>query len=333
MLTMLNAQTQDQDLGPIVAEAERTLETLRQVRAEVGRVIIGQDQVIEQALCAILAGGHGLLVGVPGVAKTKLVQCLGVVLGLSSKRVQFTPDLLPSDILGSEILDESAEGQRAFRFVPGPVFCQLLMADEINRASPRTQSALLQAMQEGQVTVAGHTYQLPQPYHVLATQNPVEQEGTYPLPEAQLDRFLLHIDIGFPSREAERQILLSTTGIDEPEPSPVLSPASLLAAQRLVREIPTPDHVLTAVLDLVRAARPGPERPELLWGAGPRAAQALLMTARARALLNGRFAPVLEDVLALAVPALKHRLAIAYGARADGLTPEGLIQQLCGRLG
>src|ERR671916_2974481 len=265
----------------IVRNAEATLETVGRARDAIQAVIFGQEKVVNLALVTILAGGHGLLVGVPGLAKTKLVETLGIVLGLDARRVQFTPDLMPSDILGSEVLDESADRRRSFRFVRGPIFAQLLMADEINRASPRTQSALLQAMQEHHVSVGGQRYDLPKPFHVLATQNPIEQEGTYPLPEAQLDRFLLQIDVGYPDRSAERSILMETTGSNDHRAAAVMESSELEAAQRLVRRLPVGESVVEAILDLVRSARPGEGRPEitdrLLLGPGPRASQALML--------------------------------------------------------
>ncbi|MDP4001955.1 MoxR family ATPase [Methylobacterium sp. NEAU K] len=320
----------------IVATAESCLAAVGQARDAIHGVIFGQEKVVDLALVTILAGGHGLLVGLPGLAKTKLVETLGTVLGLDARRVQFTPDLMPSDILGTEILEEDAERRRAFRFVQGPVFTQLLMADEINRASPRTQSALLQAMQEGHVSVAGARHDLPRPFHVLATQNPIEQEGTYPLPEAQLDRFLLEIDVGYPDRAAERRILIETTGVEEVRPRAVMSTDQLLTAQRLVRRLPVGEAVVEAILDLVRAARPdGGDKlvkDKLLWGPGPRASQALTLAARARALIEGRVAPSVADVKALAEPVLKHRMALSYTARADGETIEGLIGKLAEKL-
>ncbi|MFD1333615.1 AAA family ATPase [Methylopila musalis] len=306
-------------------------------RAAIGQVIFGQEQVVDHALLTILCGGHALLVGVPGLAKTKLVEALGTVLGLDARRVQFTPDLMPSDILGSEVLEEDEHGRRSFRFLSGPVFAQLLMADEINRASPRTQSALLQAMQEYHVTVAGHRHDLPRPFHVLATQNPLEQEGTYPLPEAQLDRFLMQIDVGYPDREAERRILLATTGADEARPKAAMTSDDLLAAQRLVRRLPVGESVVDAILDLVRSARPETAEKSvasrIAWGPGPRASQSLMLAVRARALLDGRFAPSIDDVAALAEPILKHRMALTFSARADGDTLDGVVAKLVERLG
>jgi MoxR-like ATPase len=300
-----------------IAEADAAFARLEAVRAAVARVIFGQEAAVEAALVTLLSGGHGLIVGVPGLAKTKLVETLAVVLGLSERRIQFTPDLMPSDILGSEVLDQAADGSRSFRFIRGPVFAQLVMADEINRASPRTQSALLQAMQEHHVTVAGLRHDLPAPFHVLATQNPLEQEGTYPLPEAQLDRFLLQIDLDYPDRDTERRILIETTGRDEATAERLLDDGELQRLQALVRRLPVGERVVEAILDLVRAARPGADTSgDIAWGPGPRAAQSLMLAVRARALLTGRYAPSLDDVAALAVPVLKHRMALTFEARA-----------------
>jgi len=316
-----------------VALAERTAATLARVRDGVAKVIFGQNDVIEQTLVTLLAGGHGLLIGVPGLAKTRLVETLGIVLGLDWKRIQFTPDLMPADIIGSEVLEEDG-GKRSFRFLKGPVFTQLLMADEINRASPRTQSALLQAMQERQVTVAGARYDLPEPFHVLATQNPLEQEGTYPLPEAQLDRFLLQIDVGYPDKDAEKRMLLATTFGEEAAPERVCTPPELMEAQRIVRHIPVGEKVVDAILRLVRSARPDAEgardiRESISWGPGPRASQAFMLAVRARALLDGRLAPSTDDVVALAHPVLRHRMALSFSARAEGLTIAHVIDRLC----
>ena len=319
----------------IVRAAESIGANVAAARTAIGEVIYGQERVVDHALLTVLSGGHALLVGVPGLAKTKLVDTMGTVLGLDARRVQFTPDLMPSDILGSEVLEEGIGGRRSFRFLRGPVFAQLLMADEINRASPRTQSALLQAMQEYHVTVAGERHDLPRPFHVLATQNPLEQEGTYPLPEAQLDRFLMQIDIGYPDRVAERRILLETTGAEETKPRAAMTADDLMTAQRLVRRLPVGDSVVNAILDLVRSARPGGEDPEtakIAWGPGPRASQALTLAVRARALLDGRFAPSIEDVAALAEPVLKHRMALTFAARADGDTVESVVARLVQRL-
>jgi MoxR-like ATPase len=320
----------------VAKTAETTAEYLKKARESIGSVIFGQEAVIENTLITVLCGGHGLLVGVPGLAKTKLVETLGTVLGLDARRVQFTPDLMPSDILGTEILEELSPGKRAFRFIKGPIFAQLLMADEINRASPRTQSALLQAMQEGFVTINGERHDLPQPFHVLATQNPVEQEGTYPLPEAQLDRFLMQIDVDYPSLEAERRMLVETTGVSTARAHHVMSGADIQAAQRLVRHLPVGEQVVEAILRLVRLARPGEKDglgDRVAWGPGPRASQALSLAARARALVEGRLSPSVEDVIALAEPVLKHRMALSFAARAEGDTISGLIASLTQKIG
>jgi MoxR-like ATPase len=324
----------DADALAALADIERLGGQLQAARAAIGRVIYGQQHVIDQTLVALLSGGHLLLIGVPGLAKTKLVETLGIVLGMESKRIQFTPDLMPADILGSEVLEESDGGRRSFRFIQGPVFAQLLMADEINRASPRTQSALLQAMQERHVTIAGQRYDLPAPFHVLATQNPLEHEGTYPLPEAQLDRFLLQIDVTYPDEDAERRMLVATTFGEETPPHAICTPADLMEAQQLVRRLPVGEKVVDAVLRLVRAARPdqggATEFRELIsWGPGPRASQAFMLAIRAKALIEGRFAPSVDDVEALAHPILRHRMALNFTARAEGTTLADVIARLC----
>ncbi len=321
----------------IVRAAESTAAHVRAAKATIGEVIFGQDVVVERALVTVLSGGHALLVGVPGLAKTKLVDTMGVALGLDARRVQFTPDLMPSDILGSEVLEEGMGGKRTFRFIQGPVFAQLLMADEINRASPRTQSALLQAMQEQHVTIAGARHDLPKPFHVLATQNPLEQEGTYPLPEAQLDRFLMEIDVDYPDLESERKILFDTTGAEDTKAKAAMTAEELIAAQRLVRRLPVGESVVEAILKLVRSARPDSEAGDIsksiAWGPGPRASQSLMLAVRARALLDGRFAPSVDDVLELAEPVLKHRMALTFAARAEGETVGNVIAQLKARIG
>jgi MoxR-like ATPase len=321
----------------IIRAAESSAAHIRAARSAIGAVIFGQEHVIDSALVTVLSGGHALLVGVPGLAKTKLVETMGTALGLDARRIQFTPDLMPSDILGAEVLEEGAGGSRSFRFISGPVFAQLLMADEINRASPRTQSALLQAMQEQHITVAGARHDLPRPFHVLATQNPLEQEGTYPLPEAQLDRFLMEIDVDYPDRVAERRILFETTGAEEARPSAAMTADDLLAAQRLVRRLPVGESVVEAILSLVRSARPGPDAGDIgkliAWGPGPRASQALMLAVRARALLQGRYAPSIDDVAELAEPVLKHRMALTFAARAEGETIQAVIARLKARLG
>ncbi|WP_407647759.1 AAA family ATPase [Halovulum marinum] len=313
---------------------EATAASLVRARDMLARRVIGQEKVVDLTLNALLCGGHALLVGAPGLAKTRLVEALGTVMGLHANRVQFTPDLMPSDILGAEVLETGADGSRTFKFIEGPVFCQLLMADEINRASPRTQSALLQAMQEKRVTIAGAERVLDKPFHVLATQNPIEQEGTYPLPEAQLDRFLLQIDVGYPDRAAERDILLATTGTEDAVAEQVFDAAGLLTAQALIRRMPVGEQVVDRILDLVRAARPGTDdtsalvKDEIAWGPGPRAAQALMLTVRARALMDGRLAPSVDDVAALAHPILVHRMALTFAARAAGRTLDDVIAAL-----
>src|SRR6267154_5197673 len=302
----------------IVRAAETTAKHVSAAKEAIGAVIFGADKVIEQALITVLCGGHALLIGLPGLGKTKLVDTMGTVLGLDARRIQFTPDLMPSDILGTEVLEETTAGRRNFRFIPGPIFAQLLLADEINRASPRTQSALLQAMQEQHVTVAGTRHDLPKPFHVLATQNPLEQEGTYPLPEAQLDRFLMEVDVDYPDRDAERRILFETTGAEETLAKAAMTADILTTAQRLVRRLPVGDSVVEAILSLVRAARPNPDGDGdklIAWGPGPRASQSLMLAVRARALLDGRLAPSIDDVLDLAEPVLKHRMALTFSAR------------------
>lgn len=322
----------------LIAQIEALTEKLGEAKQSITGRFVGQEQVVDLALTALLCGGHGLLIGLPGLGKTRLVETLGTVMGLHGNRVQFTPDLMPADILGSEVLDTAPDGSRAFRFIEGPIFCQLLMADEINRASPRTQSALLQAMQEKTVTVAGQDRALGQPFHVLATQNPIEQEGTYPLPEAQLDRFLVQIDVAYPDRATERDILIATTGVEDGAVRPVFSTEDLLAAQNLLRRMPVGDSVVELILDLVRAFRPHepeatqPVRESVAWGPGPRAAQALMLTVRARALLDGRLAPSAEDVLAMARPVLSHRMALNFAARARGESLQGLIDATAGQL-
>ncbi|MCG7521136.1 MoxR family ATPase [Ruegeria sp. Ofav3-42] len=316
----------------LVSEIEALETKLQEAKASITRRFIGQERVVDLTLTALLCGGHALLIGLPGLGKTRLVETLSTVMGLQGNRIQFTPDLMPADILGSEVLDTAEDGSRHFRFIPGPIFCELLMADEINRASPRTQSALLQAMQERTVTVAGEDRALDEPFHVLATQNPIEQEGTYPLPEAQLDRFLVQIDVEYPDRQTERDILLATTGVEEDAAHQIFTREELLAAQVLLRRMPVGDSVVELILDLVRAFRPEEagvsERvaETVAWGPGPRAAQALMMTVRARAMLQGRLAPNAEDVLDMARPVLSHRMALNFAARARGDSLADLIE-------
>lgn len=322
----------------LVNRIEETGHKIQKVREATTNVIFGQERIIDLALITVLSGGHALLIGVPGLAKTSLVETLGTVLGLENKRIQFTPDLMPSDIVGSEVLEDSTSGKRSFRFIKGPIFTQLLMADEINRASPKTQSALLQAMQEHHVTVAGVRHDVPRPFHVLATQNPLEQEGTYPLPEAQLDRFLLQIDVSYPDAAAERRMLFATTGVEERELKTILSGDELMMAQRLVRQLPVGDQVVDAILKLVRSARPGTgidtELEDMIaWGPGPRASQALMLAVRAKAMMDGRLAPSVDDVIELAEPVLKHRMALTFAARAEGVEIGDMVAKLVEPLG
>ena len=318
----------------LVTDIEALGEKLAQARASIAQRFIGQDTVVDLTLAALLCGGHALLIGLPGLGKTRLVDTLSTVMGLKGNRIQFTPDLMPADILGSEVLETAADGTRSFRFIEGPVFCQLLMADEINRASPRTQSALLQAMQEKEVTIAGQHRPLGVPFHVLATQNPLEQEGTYPLPEAQLDRFLVQIDVPYPDRNTERDILMATTGVNEAASTAVFTTDELLAAQTLLRRMPVGEAVVEMILDLVRACRPDDEtapdvvRNSVSWGPGPRAAQALMLTVRAEALLQGRLVPSAEDVRRMAAPVLSHRMALSFAARARGESLASVIDQV-----
>ena len=306
---------------------------LKKARESIETVIFGQKRVVDLCLTSILSGGHFLLMGLPGLGKTKLVDTLGTVLGLDARRVQCTPDLMPADILGSEILSTAADGSKSFSFLKGPVFSQLLMADEINRASPRTQSALLQAMQEYQVSVGGTTYDLPRPFHVMATQNPLEQEGTYPLPEAQLDRFMLQINIGYPEGADERRMMLATTGVAEEKATPVFTADEIIAAQKIIRQLPIGQKVVDGILTLVQSGRP--EQTEIAdvkkfvnWGPGPRAAQTFMLAARAHALLDGRFTPSMDDVLDLAPAVLRHRMALHFAARAEGKTLDDIMEAM-----
>ncbi len=308
------------------------------LRAELGRAVVGQDAVVDEVLTAFFAGGHCLLRGVPGLAKTLLIKSLAQAVHLKFSRIQFTPDLMPSDIIGTEVIEEDrASGRREIRFVPGPVFANVILADEINRTPPKTQAALLEAMQEYQVTVNGVRYELQRPLFVLATQNPIEQEGTYPLPEAQLDRFMFNVVIDYPSAAEEHRILTATTGSDEPAIAPVADAGDLEAVRHLVREIPAASNVIDYALRIVRATRPAGDaddhvpsivRQWVKWGAGPRAGQALVIGAKARALVDGRPAASLEDVRAVALPVLRHRVLLNFQAEADGVDPDQLIGQL-----
>ena len=320
----------------LVADIEILGTKLQEARGSIAQRFIGQDRVVDLTLTALICGGHAVLIGLPGMGKTMLVDTLSTVMGLKGNRIQFTPDLMPADILGSEILETSNDGSRSFRFLEGPVFCQLLMADEINRASPRTQSALLQAMQEKEVTIAGEHRPLGVPFHVLATQNPIEQEGTYPLPEAQLDRFLVQIDVPYPTRDTERDILMATTGTAQAEATPVFTADDLLDAQTLLRRMPVGDAIVDMILNLVRACRPEDETaPDFIaqnvsWGPGPRASQALMLAVRASALLDGRLAPSADDVRAMAGPVLQHRMALSFAARARGENLTSIIDRAAG---
>jgi MoxR-like ATPase len=305
-----------------------------QMLDQLRRVVVGQSEVIEQILAAVFTRGHCLLIGVPGLAKTLMVSSISQILDVAFKRIQFTPDLMPSDITGTTVLDESEAGRREFRFVRGPLFANIVLADEINRTPPKTQAALLQAMQERQVTAGQETYNLPDPFFVIATQNPIEQEGTYPLPEAQLDRFMFLVDVGYPTAEEEVQIVKSTTGGAQPKLEKILSPERILALQELVRRVPVPDHVVRYAVELVRNTRPKePGVPDFVaknvsWGAGPRASQYLVLAAKARAILNGRFVATVEDVRALARPVLRHRVLPNFTAESEGITSVKLVDQL-----
>jgi MoxR-like ATPase len=307
-------------------------EAYGKLRSEIGQVIVGQERVIEELLTALFVGGHCLLVGVPGLAKTLLVSTVARSLGLKFSRIQFTPDLMPSDITGTEVLEEDpATRRRVFRFIEGPVFANVVLADEINRTPPKTQSALLQAMQEYQVTAGGNTYQLERPFFVLATQNPIELEGTYPLPEAQLDRFMFNIRVDYPSDEEEFRIIDTTTSRELATPGPVLAGDEIVAIQRLVRSVPVSEGVLRYAVRLIRASRDGalPEIGQYLsWGAGPRAGQYLILGAKARAIMAGRTTPGVDDVRAVAPPVLRHRLVTNFHAEADGVTTDDLVGRL-----
>ena len=315
------------------ADIQATLNQLGELRAAIAKAIVGQDAVVEQLLIGLLAGGHCLLEGVPGLGKTLLVRSLGQALALSFRRIQFTPDLMPSDILGTEILEEDhGTGKRHFKFQPGPVFTNLLLADELNRTPPKTQAALLEAMQEHTVSYAGVTHALPEPFFVLATQNPLEQAGTYPLPEAQLDRFLLHIRVDYPSESEERDILMHTTGSGSSRVPTVMAGEAVLGLQNLVREVHISADMLAWINRLVRASRPQSETPGIgqwvKWGAGPRAGQALVLSAKARALIHGRFAVTEADVRALAAPVLRHRLLLTFMAEAEQKSADDVVALL-----
>lgn len=313
-----------------VAAVENLVKKYKDLKKEVGKVIVGQHEAIDHVLLSVLCGGHSLLVGVPGLAKTLLVNTIAKTLGLDFKRIQFTPDLMPSDIIGSEILDED----RHFKFIKGPIFANIILADEINRTPPKTQAALLEAMQEKSVTVAGHQYKLEAPFFVLATQNPIEQEGTYPLPEAQLDRFMFSIHLDYPTFEEEIEVVKSTTN-DELHPvKPIFTAEEINAIQHLIRRVPVADNVIEYAVSLVSKTRPGSDRAAQIvndyidWGAGPRASQNLILAAKGHAIINGKFSPDIENVQAVANAILRHRIVKNYKAEAEGITEEHLIKTL-----
>ena len=318
-------------------EFQKNNKKIQLARKEINKLVFGQDKVIDQIIITLLSGGHALIVGLPGLAKTRIVNFLGIILGLDSKRIQFTPDLMPNDILGTEILDETLKESNFFRFLKGPVFSQLLLADEINRASPRTQSALLQSMQEKKVTVAGKNYNLPSPFHVLATQNPIDQEGTYPLPEAQLDRFLMNINISYPDLEAEKEILILSTKDLEKEPENIINFKDLIKCQLIIKNLPIGESIFNYILEIITNSRPETTKiksikDNILWGPSPRASLSLLAACKAKAFLNKRFSPSLMDVKDLVLPILKHRMNLNISAKADGVIIEDLLQDLLDRI-
>jgi MoxR-like ATPase len=321
------------DSSVALASAEKVAEGRERILGELRKVIVGQDEVVEQVLIALFTGGHCLITGVPGLAKTLLIKTLADILDLDFKRIQFTPDLMPSDITGTEILDEE-EGTRRLRFVKGPIFAQIILADEINRTPPKTQAALLEAMQEHSVTVGGKTYPLEEPFFVLATQNPIEQEGTYPLPEAQKDRFMFLVKVDYPQRDEEREIVSRTTGAHSAKMDGVINGAEIMACQETVRKVLVPDHVMDFVLDVVRKTRPkDPGVPAFVkelveWGAGPRACQQWVLGGKVRAVLQGRFHVTLDDMVALATPVLRHRIVPTFNAEAEGITVDEIIQKI-----
>jgi MoxR-like ATPase len=330
MTTTREATFADRDVELLA----RTAEVAEAMRRQVGQRIVGQNEVVEELLIALLANGHALLVGVPGLAKTLLVQTLAEALDLQFSRIQFTPDLMPTDITGTEVIEEDrTTGRRIFRFVKGPIFANVVLADEINRTPPKTQAALLEAMQERAVTAAGETYPLPPPFFVLATQNPIEQEGTYPLPEAQLDRFMLELPIYYPSKQEEEEVAMRTTGEEEPKVEPVIDAAELIDLQKLVRRVPAPPSLVSFAVRLARSTRPSPEASSVSmryvsWGAGPRASQYLVLGAKARAASRGAAIPSYDDVRAVAPAVLAHRLVLNFEAEADGRTTRDVIREL-----
>ena len=320
------------ELKQLETEVNGLTQKLVDLKKEIGKVIIGQEETIEQLIITFLAGGHALLEGVPGLAKTLMINTLAKTVDLQFKRIQFTPDLMPSDIIGTEILEEDQNGNKHFKFTKGPIFANIILADEINRTPPKTQAALLEAMQEFEVTYSGNTYELDKPFFILATQNPIEQSGTFPLPEAQLDRFLLYIKIGYPTASNETQILKATTSSSSVKPQKVISGEEIIRLQQLVREVPISDDLITFVSNVVRATRPE-NKNEFVnkwvsWGAGPRAGQAMILTAKARALTQGRLAVTLEDIKHVAYPVLRHRIIVNFRAEAEGITSDEVTKQL-----
>lgn len=327
--TIVSPERKDLELVKKIAQARQI------ILEELHKIIVGQDEVIEQLLISLFARGHSLIVGVPGLAKTLLVSSLAQILDLEFKRIQFTPDLMPSDVTGTEVIEENiSTGERFFRFIKGPIFANIILADEINRAPPKTQSALLQAMQEYKVTVAGQTYPLPLPFFILATQNPIEQEGTYPLPEAQLDRFFFQINISYPKIEEEKTIVQQTTSLYQPNLGKALNSSSILSLQEIVRKVPVSDYVTEYVVNLIRATRPADSRaPDFVrqyvtWGGSPRAAQNLVLAGKARAILDGRYTVSVEDIRHLVAPVLRHRLVLNFNAEAEGINTEEIIRRL-----
>lgn len=324
----------DKDLETLGLEVETLTAKLKDLKREIAKVIIGQEETVEQLLITFLAGGHALLEGVPGLAKTLMIRTLARAISIQFKRIQFTPDLMPSDIIGTEILEEDhSTGKKFFEFNKGPIFANIILADEINRTPPKTQAALLEAMQEFEVTYSGKTYSLDRPFFILATQNPIEQSGTFPLPEAQQDRFLFYIKIGYPNEAEENQILKSTTGLTKKTINPVITGDEILRLQELVREVPISDELISYVSQIIRATRPDTTSSAYVkewvnWGAGPRAGQAMILTAKARALLDGRLAVTLEDLNRVAYPVLRHRIIVNFKAEAEGITSDKVTTQL-----
>jgi len=326
-------QLSEKDVSKIKYKFNDLHKNIMSVRSEINNLVFGQEEVIDQILISLLSNGHALLIGLPGLAKTRIVSFLSIILGLESKRVQFTPDLMPADILGSEILEDSTNSEKKFKFIKGPIFSKLLLADEINRASPRTQSALLQAMQEKKVTITGNTYLLPKPFHVLATQNPIDQEGTYPLPEAQLDRFLMNINISYPSEGAERKILeLSSENLDK-EPNNIINSSDLLEMQDFIKNIPVGESVVKYILDIITNTRPETSRvpsvkKNVLWGPSPRASLALLAACKAKAFLDNRYSPSIFDVKSLIKPILTHRINLNISAKSEGVSIDDILNDV-----